>query len=144
MSRVWRSLCSERGEGLIAGLILIAGVLVPLMFFIPLFGRIESSRLAVQQAAREAVRAATLAPDAIQARTAAQQAASTARTETGIPLRLTLVGSFARGATLTADATTNVSLGSLPGLGSFATITVRGQASAPVSQYRSLLPEGAP
>jgi len=144
MSRIWRSLHSERGEGLITGLILIAGVLVPLMFIIPLFGRIESSRLAVQQATREAVRAATLAPDAAQARVAAQQAASTARTETRVPLRLTLTGRFARGATLTADASASVPLGTLPGLGSFGTITVRGQASAPVSQYRSLLPEGAP
>jgi hypothetical protein len=114
------------------------------MFIIPLFARIESSRLAVQQATREAVRAATLAPNAAQARSAAQLAASTARTETHIPLRLTLTGGFARGATLTANASTNVSLGALPGLGSFATITVRGEASAPVSQYRSLLPEGAP
>lgn len=144
MSRIWRLLRSERGEGLITGLILIAGVLVPLMFIIPLFGRIESSRLAVQQATREAVRAATLAPNAAQARSAAQQAASTARTETRVPFRLTLVGHFARGATLTANASTNISLGTLPGLGSFGTITVHGQASAPVSQYRSLLPEGAP
>lgn len=144
MSRIWRSLRSERGEGLITGLILIAGVLVPLMFIIPLFGHIESTRLAVQQATREAVRAATLAPDAAQARSAAQQAASTARTQTHVPLRLTLTGRFARGATLTADASASVPLGTLPGLGSFGTITVHGQASAPVSQYRSLLPERAP
>jgi hypothetical protein len=144
MSRIWRSLLSERGEGLITGLILIAGVLVPLMFIIPLFGRIENSRLAVQQATREAVRAATLAPNAAEARSAAQQAASTTRTQTRVPFRLTLTGRFARGATLTADASANVSLGSFPGLGAFGTIVVRGAASAPVSQYRSLLPEGAP
>ena len=128
---------SERGEGLVAGLIVLAGVLVPLMFIVPLFGRIETSRLAVQQAAREAVRAATLAPDAAQAQSAAQQAAATARSQTGVSLHLTLSGRFARGGTLTANTSTSVPLGTIAGLG---TIDVRGQASAPVGQYRSLLP----
>jgi hypothetical protein len=131
---------SERGEGLIAGLIVLAGVLVPLMFIVPLFGRIETSRLAVQQAAREAVRSATLAPDAAQARSAARQAAATARSQTGVPLRLTLSGRFARGGTLTANTSTSVPLGTIAGLGTIGTIDVRGQASAPVGQYRSLLP----
>jgi hypothetical protein len=144
MTRLRRSLHCERGEALITGLIVIAGVLVPLMLIIPLFGRIESSKLAVQQAARDAVRAATLAPDAAQAQTAAAQAASTTRAQTRVPLHLTLEGRFARGSTLTAHASVTVALGSIPGVGTFGTISVRGQASAPVSQYRSLLPEGEP
>lgn len=144
MTRPHRLLRGESGEGLITGLILLAGVLVPLMLIVPLFGRLESADLAVQQAAREAVREATLAPDGAQARTQAAQAASTARTQTGIPLRLTLSGRFARGSVLVARASASVPLGTIPGLGAFGTITVRGQASAPVDQYRSLLPEGEP
>ena len=144
MTRLAPRLRSEGGEGLITGLILLAGVLVPLMFIVPLFGRIESAHLAAQQAARDAVRSATLAPNASQAHAAAQAAATLARDETGVPLRLTLAGRFARGSVLTASTSTTVALGTLPELGSFGTITVRGTASAPVDQYRSLLPEGEP
>jgi hypothetical protein len=144
MSAAVRSLRGDRGEGLITGLILLAGVLVPLMFIVPLFGRIESAHLAVQQAARDAVRSATLAPDAARAQAAAQSAASTARAQSGVAMRLTLAGRFSRGSVLRASASASVPLGTLPGLGAFGTITVRGQASAPVDQYRSLLPKGEP
>ena len=144
MRRLRRRLGEERGDGLITGLILTAGVLVPLRFIVPLFARIESAHLAVQQAARDAVRSATLAPDAGQAQAAAQSAAAGARAQTGQPISLTLSGQFARGGVLTAHARTSVALASLPGLGSFGTITVTGRASAPVDRYRSLLPQGGP
>jgi hypothetical protein len=144
MSRIRSKLGCERGEALITGLIVLGGVLVPLMLIIPLFGRIESSKLAVQQAARAAVRAATLAPDATQAQAAAAQAANTTRAQTRVPLHLTLEGRFARDSTLRARTNVSVSLGNIPGVGSFGTISVRGQATAPVGQYRSLLPEGEP
>lgn len=139
MRRLGRLMRAERGDGLVTGLILTAGVLVPLMFIVPLFARIESAHLAVQQAARDAVRSATLAPDGAQAHAAAQSAASTTRAQTGEPISLTLSGAFARGSVLTANASASVALASLPGLGSFGTITVTGQASAPVDRYRSLL-----
>ncbi len=144
MRRLRRRLREERGDGLITGLILTAGVLVPLMFIVPLFARIESAHLAVQQAARDAVRSATLAPDAGQAQAAAHSAAAAARAQTGEPISLTLSGQFARGSALTADASVSVALASLPGLGSFGTITVTGRASAPVDRYRSLLPQAGP
>jgi hypothetical protein len=140
----WRRLGEERGEGLISGLILTAGVLVPLMFIVPLFARIESAHLAVQQAARDAVRSATLAPDAGQAQAVAQSAASAERAQSGEPIALRLSGQFVRGSVLTASAHASVSLVSLPGLGSFGTITVSGRASAPVDRYRSLLAQGGP
>ena len=144
MRRLRRRLREERGDGLVTGLILTAGVLVPLMFIVPLFARIESAHLAVQQAARDAVRSATLAADAAQAQAAAHSAAAAARAQTGEPISLTLSGQFARGSVLTADASARVALASLPGLGSFGTITVTGRASAPVDRYRSLLPQGGP
>jgi hypothetical protein len=145
MTRIATTLRRESGEGLVSGLILLAGVLVPLMFIVPLFARIETAHLAAQQAARDAVRAAALAPNAAQAHTAAQAATSSARAQTHVPLRLTLTGRFARGSILTATATASVSLGTLPGLGSFAAITTHGRASAPVDRYRSLLqPQGGP
>lgn len=144
MTGLLRRLRCQTGEGLVTGLLLIAGVLVPLMFIVPLFGRIETAHLAAQQAARDAVRSATLAPNQARAQGAAQSAVSAARVQTGVPLKLTLTGRFARGSTLTASTSASVALGTIPGLGSFATITVHGRASAPIDRYRSLLqPEPA-
>ena len=140
MTGLLRRLRYETGEGLVTGLLLIAGVLVPLMFIVPLFGRIETSHLAAQQAARDA----TLAPNWARAQAAAQSSLSTARVQTGVPLKLALTGRFARGSTLTASTSASVALGAVPGLGSFTTITVHGRASAPIDRYRSLLqPEPA-
>lgn len=140
MRHLRHTLGGESGEGLITGLILLAGVLIPLMFIVPLFGRIETARLSVQQAARDAVRAATLSPTAAQADSAAQAAISTTGTESGTSIQGTLSGQFARGSLLTVDAHTTIKAVSLPGLVSFGTVTITGRASAPVDQYRSLLP----
>ena len=137
MTRLLARLRSERGEGLITGLLLTAGVLVPLMFIVVLFGRIETAHLAAQQAARDAVRSAALAPDGTHARAAAQSAVGAARAQTGVPLRLALAGRFARGSTMTASTSASIALGTLPGLGSFGAITVHGRASAPIDRYRS-------
>ncbi|MGH2948616.1 MAG: hypothetical protein ACRDPC_20560 [Solirubrobacteraceae bacterium] len=145
MTRLLARLRSDTGEGLITGLMLISGVLVPLLFIVPLFGRIETAHLAAQQAARDAVRSATLAPDAADAHAAARSAVSAARAQTGVRLNVTLGGRFARGSTLTASTSASVDLGTIPGLGGFGTIIVRGRASAPIDRYRSLLhPETPP
>lgn len=142
MTRVRIRVASERGEGLITGLMLLAGVLIPLMFIVPLFGRMETAHLAAQQAARDAARSAALAPDEAAARTAAQRAVADARSQTGVPLSLSLGGRFARNDTITANTSASVAMGSLPGLGNIGTVTVRGRASAPIDRYRSLRPAG--
>ena len=92
-----RRLRDERGQGLISALILLAGVLLPLLFLVPLFARLEQGRLAAEQAARDAVRAAVEAPNPNAAQTAADNALARARAQTGEPLRLELNGQFARG-----------------------------------------------
>lgn len=130
----------ERGDGLVDGLIILIGILIPLMFIVPLFGRIESARLAVEQASRDAVRAATLSATAQQANGAAQAAISNAGQESGTTIQGSLTGAFARGSVLTVDAHTTIKAVALPGLVSFGAVTISGQASAPVDQYRSLLP----
>lgn len=144
MKRLRRRLGEERGEGLITGLILLAGVLIPLLFVIPLFARLEQGRLAAAQAARDAVRSAVESPSSGQAQAAADAALARAREQTGEPLRLTLDGQFARGGLLHAKVSTALPLGHLPGLGDFGTVTVSAQASAPVDRYRSLLPAAGP
>jgi Flp pilus assembly protein TadG len=137
---VLRRFREERGEvGLISALLLLAGVLLPLMFLVVAFARIEQGRLAAAQAARDAVRAAVQAPSATQAQQAADDALAREQAQTSTPLALQLEGSFARGAVLRATTTAQVQLGSLPFVGRFGTIVVHGTASAPVDSYRSIL-----
>jgi hypothetical protein len=134
----------ERGEGMISALILIAGVLLPLLFVVPLFARLEQGRLIAEQTARDAVRAAVEAPSADAAQQAANAAVERGRTETNEPLQLVLNGAFVRGGTLQVDTTVQVALASLPFFGSLGTIPVHGQARAPVDQYRSLVEDSTP
>ncbi len=139
-----RHLRDEQGQGLISALILLAGVLLPLLFLVPLFARLEQGRLAAEQAARDAVRAAVEAPNPTAAQTAADNALARARAQTGEPLRLELEGQFARGGVLTARVHTSVAFAGLPVVGHFGTIELSGRASAPVDRYRSLLTGSSP
>jgi Flp pilus assembly protein TadG len=146
MNRITRRLRCELGQGIVQALILLAGVLLPLMFLVALFGRIEQGRLAAEQTARDAVRAASQAPSQPAAEQAANDALARAQQQTGLPLNLNLDGELQRGATLTATTTVDVSLADLPFFGQLGTVTIHGQARAPVDQYRSLDPnaEAAP
>lgn len=130
----------EAGEGMISGLLLIAGVLIPLLLIVPLFARLEQTHLIVAQAARDAARSAARAPDAQQADQAAREAINRAQAQTNVPLRLRQGGQFSRGAVLTAEVSATVTLGSLPGLGDIGVTRVTSRARAPVDRYRSLPP----
>ncbi len=137
-------LTGEQGEAaMVSGVLLLAGVLIPLMFLIVLYARIELAQVDSQQAARDAVRSAMQAPNPAAANAAAAEALARERAASGMPLSLSLTGTYARGQVMSAQVTTRVPIGTLPFLGHFGTITVHGRASAPVGQYRSLL-EGAP
>jgi multidrug efflux pump subunit AcrA (membrane-fusion protein) len=135
-----RRLPGEEGQGMVQALLLLAGVLLPLMFLVALFGRIEQGRLAAEQTARDAVRAASQAASQPAAEQAANTALARAQQQTGLPLSLSLQGELQRGATLTASTTVDVSLADLPFFGRLGTISIHGQARAPVDQYRSLDP----
>jgi len=143
VNRLARSLRRENGQGIVSGLLLLAGVLLPLMFLVPLFGRLEQGKLAAAQAARDAVRAAVESPSSDQAQQAAEAALAREQSQTSIPLGLRLEGTFARGGVLRAQTTAQVALASIPLFGGIGTITIHSQASAPVDSYRSLL-AGAP
>src|ERR671931_253120 len=121
-----RCMHEERGQGLISALILLAGVLLPLLFLVPLFARLEQGRLAAEQTARDAVRDAVEAPNASAAQAAADGAVTRARAQTGEPLRLELDGTFTRGGVLTARVHTNVALASLPIIGGVGAIELDG------------------
>jgi hypothetical protein len=140
-----RKLRREEGElGMLSALLLLAGVLLPIMFIVVAFARIENGRLAVAQAARDAVRAAVEAPTASDAQQAADQAIARAQTQTGVQLQLQLGGTFARGAVLHAQTSAQIGLASLPFIGQLGTITVHGNAAAPVDTYRSLIGDSSP
>jgi hypothetical protein len=135
----------EEGElGIVSALLLLAGVLLPIMFIVVAFARIENGRLAASQAARDAVRAAVEAPTASDAQRAADQAIARAQTQTGVTLQLQLDGTFARGAVLRAQTSAQIGLASLPFVGRLGTITVHGNAAAPVDTYRSLIGDSSP
>jgi len=135
----------EEGElGMVSALLLLAGVLLPIMFIVVAFARIENGRLAAAQAARDAVRAAVEAPTPSDAQLAADDAIARARAQTGVPLRLQLNGTFARGAVLYAQTSAQIGLASLPFIGRLGTITVHGNAAAPVDTYRSLIGDSSP
>jgi hypothetical protein len=144
MKRLTLRVREEHGQALISGLLLLAGVLIPLLFLVPLFARVEQGRLAAEQAARDAVRAAVQSPSATAAEDAAQQAVARARAQTGEPLRLTLEGEFARGNVIRARVRSEVALASVPLFGAIGTVEVSGDAAAPVDRYRSLLTAPAP
>jgi len=140
MSRLRRD---ESGEGLISGLILLAGVMLPLMFLIAVFGHLEVARLTAQQAARDAVRSAVQAPTPAQARANAQDAVRRARGgQGGGQLRLALDGDLQPGEVMTARVSTSVAVGTIPLIGRIGTVSVTGRASAPVDRYRSVLEDG--
>jgi hypothetical protein len=143
--RLTRPLHDERGEAsMVSGVLLLAGVLIPLMFLIALYARIELAQVDSQQAARDAVRSAVQAPDASAANAAAGEAVARERAADHVPLSLTLTGSYSRGQVMSAQVTARVPIGSLPLLGHFGTVVVHGRASAPVDRYRSLLEGGPP
>jgi hypothetical protein len=142
MRRVIRRLRRDEGQGIVSGLLLLAGVLLPLMFLIPTFARIEQGKLAAEQAARDAVRAAVEAPSPGQAQAAAAQALARAQSQTSIPLELRLDGTFARGDVLRVQTSAQIALASIPIFGALGTITVHADADAPVDSYRSLLTGG--
>jgi hypothetical protein len=144
MRAILLCLRAESGQALISGLLLLAGVLIPLLFLVPLFARVEQGRLATEQAARDAVRAAVQSPSATAAEEAAHRAVARARTQTGEPLRLTLEGEFGRGTVLRARVRSEVALASIPLFGAIGTVEVNGDAAAPVDRYRSLLTAPAP
>jgi hypothetical protein len=135
----------EEGElGLVSALLLLGGVLLPIMFIVVAFARIEQGRIAAAQAARDAVRAAVEAPTATGAQQAADDAIARAQIQTGVPLQLRLEGTFVRGAVLHAETSARIGLASVPFVGQLGTITVRGSAAAPVDAYRSLVGASSP
>ena len=128
----------ENGQALISSLLLLSGVLLPLLFLVPLFARVEQGRLATEQAARAAVRAAVQAPTTADAQAAAEAEVGRSQAQTGEQLELRLEGTLERGSIVRAHVHTTLALASIPIFGKIGSVTLDGDAAAPVDRYRSL------
>ena len=134
---------SESGQALISSLILLAGVLIPLLFLVPLFARVEQGRLAAEQAARDAVRAARhrhrLRPRSplrrrSRARGSKQESHSSSCSRASSPARASSAPACEPRSTSHESRL----------FGSIGTVEVSGDAAAPVDRYRSLLGSPSP
>ena len=130
---------SERG-GAAVEIVLLTPVLITLLLFVVMVGRLESARGMVDAAARDAARAASIARSPSAARTAAEAAANASTRSAGLrcaTLTVDIAGTAAPGSTVAATVSCTVPLGDLAlGLHIPAARTITGHFLAPVDQYR--------
>lgn len=131
---------ADGGESPISALALLAGVLLPLLFVVPLTSRLELARLACEQAARDAVRAAAQEQTPAAAERAAQAAVAAQAEATRLPLRLEIRGSLRRDGRISTIVSVRVRLVRLPGSDPLPAVLVQGRAWSPIDRYRSLPP----
>jgi Flp pilus assembly protein TadG len=133
------STTSDRGSAAVE-IVLLTPVLVTLLLFVVLVGRLESARGTVDAAARDAARAASIARSPGAANAAAVTAATTSTRTAGLhceSLTVDVTGTLAAGPTVAATVTCTVALGDLAlGLHIPAARTIAAHFVAPVDQYR--------
>ncbi len=122
-------------------LVLITPVLIVLLLFVVMLGRLGSARAEVDAAARDAARAASTARNPIAAVAAARAAATVSAQTSGLacrPLAVEITGTSASGGQIAATVSCTVGLGDLAlGLNIPTTRTITSHFSAPVDAYRS-------
>ncbi|WP_338595488.1 TadE/TadG family type IV pilus assembly protein [Saccharopolyspora sp. SCSIO 74807] len=144
-SRRLRLQRDERGS-VATELTLLVPVLIILLLFVVFCGRLADSRLRVNDAAHQAVRAATLARSTSQANSDAHATAQAALSQAG--LRCQDLGVSARlaglqpGSTVTVTLTCPLGLSDLAMLGVPGTTTATSTASSVVDQWRGTTPGG--
>lgn len=136
----------ERGS-VATELTLLVPVLIVLLLFVVFCGRLADSRLRVDDAAHQAVRAATLARSSGQASSDAHTTAQAALSQAGV--RCQNLGVSAQlaglqpGSTVTVTVTCDIGLSDLAMLGVPGSTTAESTASSVVDQWRSTDPGGA-
>ena len=132
---------AERGSASIE-LALMAPVLVVLMLFVVLVGRLGQARADVDRAARDAARAASMARTSEAAHERAAAAARTTLAESGVSCRSMTIGldtgAFAPDSAVHASVGCNVDLSDLSLLGVPGSRTVTASFTQPVDAYRGL------
>jgi Flp pilus assembly protein TadG len=130
---------TEHGSAAVE-LVLLTPVLVALLLFVVMVGRLEAARGTVDAAARDAARAASVARSPAAAQTAAIAAANASTRTAGLhceSLAVDIAGDATAGTMIAATVTCTVPLGDLAlGLHIPATRTITAHFVAPVDQYR--------
>lgn len=143
---LWRLRRDERGS-VATELTLLAPLLIILLLFVVFCGRLADSRLRVDDAAHQAVRAATLARSSTQAGAAARSTADAALAHAGVSCRSLTVtaqlGGLQPGSTVMVTVTCDISLSDLTLLGVPGATTAESTASSVVDQWRGTQTGGA-
>jgi Flp pilus assembly protein TadG len=125
-----------------AELALITPLLLLLLMFVVMLGRLAEARLQVDDAAAQAARAATSAGDAGSASLVAQQSATAGLASDGVTCSTLTVATdssdFVPGGVVRVAVTCRVSLADLSLLHLPGSETLRGSSVSPVDQYRSV------
>lgn len=133
---------SERGSAAVE-LVLVTPVMLVMLLLVVFGGRLSQARAQVDEAARDAARAASLARSPSAAQTDGQAAAAATLSERGITCRqldvAVDVASFAPGGSVTATVTCTADLADLVGLGVPASRSISAHFSEPVDVYRGVL-----
>ncbi|NKQ55574.1 pilus assembly protein TadE [Amycolatopsis sp. K13G38] len=128
-------------------LTLLAPLLIILLLFVVFCGRLADSRLRVDDAAHQAVRAATLARSSTQANADARSTAEAALAQAGVSCRsLTVTAQLGRlqpGSTVMVTVTCDIGLSDLTLLGVPGATTAESTASSVVDQWRGTQTGGA-
>lgn len=122
-------------------IVVLVPLLMLLLMLVVAFGRHVSAEGQTQAAAREAVRAATLARTAEGAQLAAQDALDATVPDTLECEPVLLDGAFVAGGTLTVTVTCAISYANLGALGLPGSTSISATSSAPLDLHRSV---GAP
>lgn len=132
---------NERGSAAVE-LVLVTPVLLVLLLLVVFGGRLAQARAQVDEAARDAARAASLARSPSAAQADGQAAAAATLSERGINCReldvVIGVDGFAPGGTVTATVTCTADLTDLVGLGVPASRSISAQFREPVDVYRGV------
>ncbi|MBK0868714.1 pilus assembly protein [Saccharopolyspora sp. HNM0986] len=137
--------CDERGS-VATELTLLVPVLIVLLLFVVFCGRLADSRLRVDDAAHQAVRAATLARSSSQASSDAHATAQAALAQAGVRCQNLGVSAHLAGlqpgSTVTVTVTCDIGLSDLAMLGVPGSTTAESTASSVVDQWRGTDPGG--
>jgi Flp pilus assembly protein TadG len=134
----------DHGGSVSAELALVTPLLLLVLVFVVMLGRLAEARLQVDDAAAQAARAVTSAGDAGNATVVARQSAAAGLASDGVTCSALSVATdasdFVPGGVVRVAVTCTVSLSDLSLLHLPGSETLRGSAVSPVDQYRSVGP----
>lgn len=146
MTSLLRRLQRDERGSVATELTLLVPALIVLLLFVVFCGRLADSRLRIDDAAHQAVRAATLARSSSQASSDAHATAQAALSQAGMRCQNLVVSAHLAGlrpgSTVTVTVTCDIGLSDLAMLGVPGSTTAESTASSVVDQWRGTEPGG--